>query len=163
MKRSVRFLVLLTAIVLTMTGCSVRKEQISPTSFTKKKGRVTAFVNVNLIPMTEEKIIENQTVIVKGKRILEIGSSTEVVIPEKAHIIDGTGCYLMPGLVDMHAHIREKWTRPLKLFLANGVTAIRNMDATEGLLGRAFILDWRNEIEAGKRIGPIISGYEVQP
>ena len=68
MKRSVRFLVLLTAIVLTMTGCSVRKEQISPTSFTKKKGRVTAFVNVNLIPMTEEKIIENPKQRKKGYR-----------------------------------------------------------------------------------------------
>ena len=89
MKRFVRFFVLLTAIVLTMSGCSVRKEQISPPSFSEKKERFTAFVNVNLIPMTEEKIIENQTVIVKDKRILEIGSSTEVVIPEKAQIIDG--------------------------------------------------------------------------
>ena len=170
MKRSVRFFVLLTAIALTITGCSVRKEQISPSSFSEKKERFTAFVNVKLIPMTEEKIIENQTVIVKDKRILEIGSSTEVVMPEKAHIIDGARCYLMPGLVDMHAHIREKWTRPLNLFLTNGVTGIRNMDATEDLLGHAFILDWRNEIESGKRIGPmiyttgpIIRGYEIQP
>jgi len=62
----------------------------------------------------------------------------------------------MPGLVDMHAHIREKSTRPLKLYLANGVTSIRNMDATEDFLGRAFISDWRAEIEAGKRIGPTI-------
>ena len=55
MKRSVRFFVLFTSIVLIMIGCSVRKEQISTPSFAEKKGRVTAFVNVNLIPMTEEK------------------------------------------------------------------------------------------------------------
>jgi imidazolonepropionase-like amidohydrolase len=153
-----------------MAGCSVPKKQTSTPTSAQNKDQVTAFVNVNLIPMTEEKIIKNQTVIVKGKKIWQIGSANVVELPEKAHIIDGTGCYLMPGLVDMHAHIRVKSTLPLKLYIANGVTAIRNMDATENVLGGAFILDWRNEIEGGKRIGPkiyttgpIIRGYEVQP
>ena len=170
MKRSAICLVLFASMVLFMAGCSLPEKQTSTPTTAQNKDQVTAFVNVTLIPMTEEKITENQTVILKNKRILEIGSSTEVVVPEKAHIIDGTGCYLMPGLVDMHAHIREKWTRPLNLFLANGVTVIRNMDATEDLLGHAFILDWRNEIESGRRIGPviyttgpIIRGYEIQP
>lgn len=170
MKRIAIFFVLLASMVLLMEGCSVPKKQTSTPTSAQNKDQVTAFVNVNLIPMTEEKIIKNQTVIVKGKKIWQIGSANVVELPEKAHIIDGTGCYLMPGLVDMHAHIRVKSTLPLKLYIANGVTAIRNMDATENALGRAFILDWRNEIEGGKRIGPkiyttgpIIRGYEVQP
>lgn len=170
MKRIAIFFVLLASMVLLMSGCSVPKKQTSTPTSAQNKDRVTAFVNVNLIPMTEEKIIKNQTVIVKGKKIWQIGSANVVELPEKAHIIDGTGCYLMPGLVDMHAHIRVKSTLPLKLYIANGVTAIRNMDATENVLGGAFILDWRNEIEGGKRIGPkiyttgpIIRGYEVQP
>ena len=151
-----------------IAACSTYKSDLP--SPMQKSEDIIVFQNVNLVPMTEEKIIENQTVIVKGRRILEVGSSNEVVIPEKSHIIDGTGCYLMPGLADLHAHIRVKSTRPLKLYLANGVTAIRNMDATEGPLGGAFILDWRSEIEAEQRIGPmiyttgpIIRGYEVQP
>ncbi len=170
MKRIAIFFVLLASMVLLMAGCSVPKKQTSTPTSAQNKDQVTAFVNVNLIPMTEEKIIKNQTVIVKGKKIWQIGSANVVELPEKAHIIDGTGCYLMPGLVDMHAHIRVKSTLPLKLYIANGVTAIRNMDATENVLGGAFILDWRNEIEGGKRIGPkiyttgpIIRGYEVQP
>jgi len=170
MKRIAIFFVLLASMVLPMAGCSVPKKQTSTPTSAQNKDQVTAFVNVNLIPMTEEKIIKNQTVIVKGKKIWQIGSANVVELPEKAHIIDGTGCYLMPGLVDMHAHIRVKSTLPLKLYIANGVTAIRNMDATENVLGGAFILDWRNEIEGGKRIGPkiyttgpIIRGYEVQP
>ena len=170
MKRIAIFFVLLASMVLLMAGCSVPKKQTSTPTSAQNKDQVTAFVNVNLIPMTEEKIIKNQTVIVKGKKIWRIGSANVVQLPEKAHIIDGTGCYLMPGLVDMHAHIRVKSTLPLKLYIANGVTAIRNMDATENVLGGAFILDWRNEIEGGKRIGPkiyttgpIIRGYEVQP
>lgn len=170
MKRIAIFFVLLASMVLLMAGCSVPKKQTSTPTSAQNKDQVTAFVNVSLIPMTEEKIIKNQTVIVKGKKIWRIGSANVVQLPEKVHIIDGTGCYLMPGLVDMHAHIRVKSTLPLKLYIANGVTAIRNMDATENALGRAFILDWRNEIEGGKRIGPkiyttgpIIRGYEVQP
>ncbi|MGD9358254.1 MAG: amidohydrolase family protein [Desulfobacterales bacterium] len=170
MKRFAIFFALLALMVLLMAGCSVPKKQTSKPASAQNKDQVTALVNVNLIPMTEEKIIENQTVIVKGKKIWQIESANAVKLPEKAHIINGTGCYLMPGLVDMHAHIRVKSTLPLKLCIANGVTAIRNMDATENALGRAFIQDWRNEIEGGKRIGPkiyttgpIIRGYEVQP
>jgi hypothetical protein len=157
-------------MVLIMTGCSTPNKQNRTHTSVQNVDQVTAFVNVNLIPMTEEKIIQNQTLIVKGKEIWQIGSSNVVELPEKARIIDGTGCYLMPGLVDMHAHIRVKSTLPLNLYIANGVTAIRNMDATENALGGAFILDWRNQIEEGKRIGPkilttgpIIRGYEIQP
>ena len=170
MKSNARFSVLLTMVAVLVIGCRVRNEQILEHTPAEEKVTATAFINVNLIPMTEEKILENQTVVIIGNIIRDIGSSHEAIIPEKAQIIDGTGCYLMPGLVDMHAHIRVKTTHPLRLYLANGVTTIRNMDAIENLLGGAFILDWRNEIKEGKRIGPmilttgpIIRGYESQP
>lgn len=170
MKRSVRFSFLLTFIAVFGIGCSLRNAQIGTPISDEEKVSATAFINVNLVPMTEEKIIGNQSVVIIDNLIKEIGPSHKVVIPEKAQIIDGTGCYLMPGLVDMHTHIRVKTTRPLKLFLANGVTTIRNMDAIENPFGRSFIFDWRDEIKSGKRIGPmivttgpIIRGYESQP
>ena len=170
MKRAFKSFISFALLIPILMSCNVGKQQVTAPRPSERKQQVTAFMNVNLVPMTDEKIVKNQTVLVKGTRILETGPSNEVSIPENAIVIDGAGTYLMPGLADMHAHIREKSTRPLKLYLANGVTSIRNMDATEGLLGRAFILDWRNEIEAGKRIGPtiyttgpIIRGYEVQP
>ena len=72
-------------------------------------GRLTAFTNVNLVPMTDERIIESQTVLVEGSRIIAIGHSDELHVPKNAVVIDGDGYYLMPGLADMHMHTREDW------------------------------------------------------
>jgi imidazolonepropionase-like amidohydrolase len=123
---------------------------------------LTAFKNIHLIPMTEEKIIGNQTVVIKGDRIHQIGSADEIKISPKARVIDGQGAYLMPGLADMHVHLKGDWPLPqLDLYLANGVTTIRDLD------GRDFMLRWRDEIKTGKRMGPTlyvscptIRGYE---
>ena len=127
--------------------------------------QITAFKNVNLVPMTEEKIIENQTVLVKDDRIFKIGPSNRIKIPPIARVIDGQGAYLMPGLADMHVHLRNDWPlSQLDMYLANGVTTVRDLD------GRDFMLQWRDEIKARKRSGPTIyvsaptiRGYEKNP
>jgi len=124
------------------------------------KDEITAFRNVNLVPMTDERIFKNQTVLVKEKRIIEIGSSNEVVIPENSKLIDGSGAYLMPGLSDMHMHTRDDWlssawpVSPFDLYLANGVTTIRCF----GPIGESpnYILIWRDAINKGKLTGPTV-------
>jgi hypothetical protein len=68
--------------------------------------KVTAFINVNLVTMTAETIIPDQTVLVKGTRIIEIGPSNRIDIPQNSNIINGSNTYLMPGLADMHMHYR---------------------------------------------------------
>ena len=70
----------------------------------KDTQQITAFVNVNVVPMDSERILDGQTVIVRDGRIIEIGAAESVKIPEGATRIDGQGKYLMPGLVDMHVH-----------------------------------------------------------
>jgi hypothetical protein len=115
--------------------------------------------------MTEEKIVENQTVLVKGDRIFKIGPANKIEIPQSANVIDGAGAYLMPGLADMHVHLKGDWPiSQLDLYLANGVTTVRDLD------GRDFMLKWRDEIKASKRSGPniyasaqTIRGYEKHP
>lgn len=124
------------------------------------KDEITAFQNVNLVPMTDEKIVKNQTVLVKGKRIIEIGLSNEIAIPENSKHIEGSGAYLMPGLADMHMHTRDDWlsptwpVSPFNLYLANGVTTIRCF----GPAGESpnYILIWRDAINKGKLSGPTV-------
>jgi hypothetical protein len=108
--------------------------------------------------MTGDKVIDSQTVIVDEKRIIEIGPANEVIIPEKAKIIDGKGAYLMPGLADMHVHIlRDKWpVSQLKLYLANGVTTIRSLGTTADDQDHKAVVNWSNQIKEGRRIGPTI-------
>lgn len=127
---------------------------------------LVAFKNVNLIPMTSERVIQNQTVLVEGSEILAIGDSVDLQIPASARVIDGKGAYLMPGLADMHMHTRADWedreiwpVDPLKLYLANGVTTIRDFAPHGSPI--TYALQWRDEIQAGTRVGPTIyaSGY----
>jgi imidazolonepropionase-like amidohydrolase/D-arabinose 5-phosphate isomerase GutQ len=110
-----------------------------------------AFINVNVVPMDSERIVPAQTVIVRADRISEIGPANAAEIPEGALLIDGSNKYLMPGLVDMHVHQRrEGWDYHLTLFIANGVTTIRNMWGTES------VLRLREQIKKGKLVGPTI-------
>ena len=124
-----------------------------------------AFVRVNVVPMTRECILANQTVLVEGDRIVAIGRSGTVAVPESCRVVDGTDAYLLPGLADMHIHTYKEWeawpAHPMNLFLANGVTTIRNMGSVVGkghTLEDAmeYTLRLRREVEAGERAGPTI-------
>lgn len=109
---------------------------------------VLAFVNVNVVPMDRERVLSNQTVLVRGDRILEVGPAGEVKVPRGAARVEGRGRYLLPGLVDMHAHLNSP--RELPLYLANGVTAVYNLN------GRPAHLLWRGRVNRGEMSGPTI-------
>ena len=112
----------------------------------------TAFVNVNVIPMTSDVVLREQTVVVEDGVITAIGNVDVVPVPENAAIVDGTDRYLMPGLTEMHGHVTgtgdDEIERLFSLFLANGVTTVR------GMLGRPSHLRLRDDIAAGKIFGP---------
>src|SRR3712207_555615 len=67
--------------------------------------RVTAFEHVNVIPMDRERVLRDQTVVVRDGLITEVGDARRVRVPAGALRIDGRGKYLLPGLVDMHTHL----------------------------------------------------------
>lgn len=106
--------------------------------------QTVVFKNVNVIPMDTERVLTNQIVIVKNGVIAEIGPTAKV--PKGAEIIDATGKFLIPGLVDMHTHLLSDGDEypksiaedELKVMIANGVTTIRLMIGTpEQLILRA--------------------------
>lgn len=71
-----------------------------------KPSGTIAFTNVRILTMDgNSSVIENGTVIVRENRIIQVGSSDEVEIPSGAFVKDLQGKTLMPGLVDVHAHI----------------------------------------------------------
>ncbi len=102
-----------------------------------------AFVDVTVVPMDRNRVLEHQTVVVRDGRIAAVGAEKP---PEGATVIDGRGRFLMPGLADLHVHCW--YEEELLLFLANGVTTVRN------LWGKPMHLRWRDEIERGSRLGP---------
>jgi imidazolonepropionase-like amidohydrolase len=92
----------------------------------------TAFVHVNVVPMDREHTLRDQTVLVRGDRIVAVGP--DVVVPHDAERIDGYGkAWLSPGLADMHTHSQTK--NDLAIYLAHGVTSVLNMgDAHAGFV-----------------------------
>lgn len=123
--------------------------------------QTVAFTNVNVIPMDKERVLQNQTVLVKDGIIFEIGK--KVKIPKDVQIIDGRGKYLIPGLMDMHTHLLSDGDEypdsiaedELKVMIASGVTTIRLMIGTpEQLILRA-------KSASGEIIAPTI--YAASP
>jgi cytosine/adenosine deaminase-related metal-dependent hydrolase len=111
-----------------------------------------AFINVNVVPMSTETVIEQQTVVIEDGIVVSIGPVDDIPIPEAAKVIDGTDRFLMPGLAEMHAHVPGAGTPALEryfdLYVANGVTTIR------GMLGQAPHLALRERLQNGQQFGP---------
>lgn len=68
------------------------------------EGRV-AFTNARILTMDGDKVIENGTIIVHNNKIEEIGASSAVTVPADAKVYDVKGKTIMPGIVDVHAHV----------------------------------------------------------
>lgn len=108
-----------------------------------------AITGTRVIDMTSEHIRANHTVIIRDGRIAALGPSNEISVPINAQEIDGSDAYLMPGMADMHVHTHGI---PLaySLFLANGVTTIREMHGMANYLERA------QQVAEGEILGPTI-------
>jgi hypothetical protein len=108
---------------------------------------VTAFVDVNVVPMESERVLRHQTVLVQDGKISAVGPSLPV--PATAQVIEGHGtAYLSPGLADMHVHADTR--RDMALYLANGVTTVLNM----GEASNGFVTQTLPQINAGRIPGP---------
>ncbi len=126
-------------------------------------GQTTAFVGVNVIPMDRERVLTNQTVVIRNGKIAEIGDAAKVKVPKDAVAVDGRGKYLVPGLVDMHTHLLSDSDEypdsiapdELRVMVANGVTTIRFM------IGTPELLKLRGQSANGEIVAPTI--YVASP
>jgi imidazolonepropionase-like amidohydrolase len=121
--------ILLLSMLLFVT--SAAGQSASPQS------NIVAFVNVNVIPMDRERVLRNQTLIVRNGTITTIGDAKRIKAPAAAQVVDGTGKFLTPGLMDMHVHLFSDDEFPdalaedeFKVMIAYGVTTIRLMIGT---------------------------------
>lgn len=135
--------------------------------------------NTNVVDVDSGKVVEAQDVVIKADTIAYIVDHGSIVI-QTNETVEGTGKFLIPGLWDMHTHTSSiPITRDifLPLFVANGVTGIRNMasdcfDSAKFNCIRQGFADpypsifefnsWKEEIEAGKLIGPKIVAGSAQ-
>src|SRR6185369_7428023 len=88
------------------------------------------FTHATIIDVTGQAPKRDMTVVITGDRISAIGD--KISLSAGAQVVDATGKFLIPGLWDMHVHwyLRDTFT----LFIANGVTGVRQMFRNSDLL-----------------------------
>ena len=125
-----------------------------------------AFIHANVIPMDEECVLNDQTVIVRDGRFHEIGDTSSTVVPDDSHRVDVNSQYMIPALADMHIHLEgQAWNimfppdaqfSPEELdfsailfpYLANGVATVQIMSALPEHI------QLRDQINRGETLGP---------
>jgi imidazolonepropionase-like amidohydrolase/Tol biopolymer transport system component len=125
-------------------------------------GEVFAFTGARLVTMNDaeskQEVIEDGVLVVDGNTIKAIGASGDVAIPANARVIDASGKTIVPGYVDVHAHVnhftsgvvpQQNWAYYTNL--AFGVTTTHDPSATtETVFSQAEL------VEAGAMVGPRI-------
>jgi len=117
--------------------------------------------HVNVIDATGSPAQPDMSVTIQDNRIVSISKYKKAKLPPNARVLDAKGKFLIPGLWDMHVHtVFGDWIPggqevSLPLFVANGVTGVRDMGGDLDTL-----LEWRRQTAAGTIVGPrmIVSG-----
>jgi imidazolonepropionase-like amidohydrolase/Tol biopolymer transport system component len=124
-------------------------------TFDKPTGSI-ALVGATVITMKGDEVLPNATILVEQNRIKAIGAASAITIPPSTTTIDVAGKFIMPGMIDVHAHgpagsigitPQQNWA-----FYANvafGVTTEHDpSNDTEEIFASSEL------IKAGKVIGP---------
>ena len=127
------------AIAAILTGAVIVRSQTP----------AVAIAHVNVVDVATGQIRPNTTVTINGGTITAV--TPNGAPPAGAQIVDGQGKFLIPGLWDMHAHVQFSGAPWLQLYVANGVTGIRDMGADLD-----YILDMRQATSSGRILGPRI-------
>src|SRR5215212_1591797 len=111
--------------------------------FVKISGPVIALTHVRVIDGTGAAARENQTIVIRGDNIADVGDASRITVPADASAIDLTGRSVIPGLVMMHEHLYYP-TGPgvygqlgvsfARLYLAGGVTTMRTAGNVNGIM-----------------------------
>src|SRR5579872_3595302 len=124
-RRDLGFVLRVAVCALFFAGRAQSVEGVAP-----NKEATWALTHVNVIDATGAATKSDQTVLITGKRINSVGPSDKIAIPPGAKVVEARGKYLIPGLWDLHVHLYGDTAEALPVFVANGVTGIRELDTS---------------------------------
>jgi cytosine/adenosine deaminase-related metal-dependent hydrolase len=133
------------ALLLPLVGCTTGVPYEPPS-------RPLVLRGVTVIDGTGREPTTDLDVVIEGERIVGIHASRDRSYPSGWQVLDLPGLYVMPGLIDTHAHVtvlffhqeadgtrrteyrRDLSERVLRILLAHGVTTVRNPSAPAELI-----------------------------
>ena len=129
-----------------------------PLKFTTPRHNEALLIrNARVIDGTGTPASPPRDILVEGGRVVRI-TERGGAGPAAARVLDAGGRFVMPGLIDLHAHVWDDLLLPG--WLAHGVTTVRDTGAA---VGRLVAL--RDAIDAGTRLGPriVAGGFQFGP
>lgn len=125
---------------------AVRTAQLAK-SLPRVPSKPVAFTHVRLFDAENKRFLDDQTVIVKGTHITDVGPTARIKVPTGAERVDGKGKTLLPGLWDNHVHVIDDYTGLQELSL--GVTSIRDPGNND-----SATIDRRTRVQRGELLMP---------
>lgn len=136
-----------------------------------------AFVGATIIDGTDAEPLPDSVLVVTDGRVRSVGPRTAVSIPQGAEVIDVSGKYLMPGLINAHGHVgatvgldangeysTENLLRQLDLYARYGITTVNSLggDAEAGFALRNE--QYRTDLQRARLFvaGSVIAGADEQ-
>jgi hypothetical protein len=110
-----------------------------------------------IVTMKGDEVIPSGDVVVTNNRVTAVGPSGSVTVPSGAHVVDAAGKTIIPGWVDIHAHMWTSWgihRAQVWQYMANlayGVTTTRDPQT-----GTTDVLSYGDLVETGDILGPRI-------
>jgi imidazolonepropionase-like amidohydrolase len=132
-------------VALLLAACTSR-----PASAPVAGAALLAITNVTVVDVAGGPSRPGQTVVISGDRITSVGPAAGTQVPRGARVVDGTGKYVIPGMWDMHSHVTMFGRTGLELYLAHGVTGIRDMGGERFAVVKAL----RDSVATGQIAGP---------
>jgi imidazolonepropionase-like amidohydrolase len=148
----------------------------------------TYITNVTIFDVEKQKTLPAQTVVINGTTISAVGPSAKIKTVAGATVIDGTGKYLLPGLVDAHVHFFQSgglYSRPdaidlrkympydkeidwvhnnmedfLRRYLQNGITSVIDVGSNPHFLQQRDSFVAKPYAPSVYMTGPLITTYE---
>lgn len=126
-------------------------------------GTVQAYTNANIFDGTGAQPVQDGVLLVQGGRITQVGSAAQVQVPEGAEVTDLGGRWVIPGMINAHAHVddpqgdRTPEEEQLDIYAHYGVTTVLSLGETSpdalGLRGDR----WSPQLRTSRLIasGPI--------
>lgn len=118
-------------------------------------GQGVTFIGAQLLAPSFDQFVEDAALFVRGGRIVYAGPSDKAPPSSFMEVVDISGCYVIPGLFDLHVHIDEQAiSNQLQLFLRYGVTGVRDVGSCSEDTARLA-----EHIAAAERLGPMIFSF----
>jgi Tol biopolymer transport system component/imidazolonepropionase-like amidohydrolase len=121
-----------------------------------------ALSGARIITMRGDEVITDGVVVVRDNRIVAVGPRERIAVPADARLIDVAGKTIVPGFIDVHAHMRPQWGLHRSdqwvyhANLAYGVTTTRDPQTAT-----TDVLTYADLVRTGEAIGPRI--YSTGP